>query len=407
MKVRARQLDSGRRSMLAQFVGLGMGLAGVERVAAQGIPPIIPPLRVPSRVPLTLISRPLAFDARYMGMSIGTSDISAGLQVAWARSLDQTPSWRDMNPSKGVYQDAGMGAWIAAMKALGARIMFTLIGTPTWASARPNEGVDAYGFPGGKAEPADPQDLADFMVWFLSQYGEDIDVIEIWNEPKYTYAGTPTLPVFASYFSGTPEALVRNIAKPIRDAVARYKPRIRVAGPACTGVTFDGPGSGIAYTDLFLKASDGEGKTGKDYLDILTLHTYVHDGFNTVSIVRQVQPLLAALKADNGIESMPVFATEYGFIEPLFTTYPGSAAQQATWIVNYAIRNRAAGVDVNIGYSSLAWKNDAGFTGTYNAWCAVLQGATMTLCRPVVATNDLDCVFDGVAYRVQGPPLAL
>ena len=75
----------------------------------------------------------------------------------------------------------------------GKDVLFTLYGTPTWASARPTEALSPYNNVGGAAEPADMNDWANYCIAIATRY-PTIKYFEVWNEPSpymiYVISGT-------------------------------------------------------------------------------------------------------------------------------------------------------------------------------------------------------------------------
>lgn len=352
---------------------------------------------IPAVLGVPLIAGPVTLDARFLGIHCTASSASR-LTVAVGRNHDMAPRWSQMNPSDGVFQDAGLGAWLDAMKARGAETIYTIFHTPTWASARPTETGDQYGVLGSLAEPANIAKLSAFVTWLMTNYGSRIDYLEIWNEPKYNNSGS-------SYFSGTPAKLAE-MAKAIYQAAKAVKPSVTIMGVGCTGLAaFDGSAdAGVTYTSQFLAASDGAGGFGKNWIDLISVHTYMHDGTNNVRWVPGMKAHLDTIKAANGVSAMRVWSSEWGYITPLMNAYTGPIAARIKMLARFALQHVAAGMDRCLMYSydsaTYGWGMDAEGDAEWNRWCALINGSTVSVLNRVGARGELACVINGQRYLV-------
>ncbi len=352
---------------------------------------------IPAALGANLISTSTPVHARFLGIHCAAIN-APKLTVATARSHDMAPRWTQMNPADGVFQDAGLGAWLDAMKARGAETIYTIFHTPTWASARPSETGDQYGSLGSLAEPANMSKLGAFVTWLMTNYGSRIDYLETWNEPKYNNLGS-------SYFSGTPAKLAE-MARTIYQAAKAVKPAITIMGVGCTGLAaFDGSAdTGVTYTDQFLAASDGAGGFGKQWIDILSVHTYMHDGTNNVRFVPGMKAHLDTIKASNGISSMRVWSSEWGYITPIFADYDGPPAAKIKVLIRFALQHVAAGMDRCVMYAydkpDYSWLQDPAADAEWNRWCSIINGSTITLMNRISSRGELACVINGQRYIV-------
>lgn len=351
---------------------------------------------LPAGLGVNLLSAPVTLHPRYMGIHCQAAQ--PGVKVLLARSHNVAPRWSQQHTSAGVFVDAGMGAWLADQKARGAQVMWNLFHTPTWASARPSETGDQFGFLGALAEPASMANLSAYVTWFLTTYGHSIDYLEFWNEPKYSN-------VASSFFSGTPAKLAE-MAKVVYQAAKAIKPNMPILGVSATGLAaFDGtPDSGITHTNSFLAASDGAGGFGKNWIDILSVHTYMHDGTNNVRFVPNMKANLATIMAANGISSMPIWCTEVGYITPLFQNYSGPAEAQLKAVARFVLANVAAGMERCIWYTKHStgydWPSGTAGDAEWNRWCDIINGATVSVINRISNRGELACVINGQRYIV-------
>lgn len=351
---------------------------------------------IPAALGANLLSTPVTLSPRFMGIHLQPRH--TGLTTVLARTHNVAPRWSQQHIAAGTFIDAGMGAWIADMKARGAEVIWNLFHTPTWASARPTETGDQFGVLGALAEPANMANLSAYVTWFLNTYGASIDYLEFWNEPKYNNTSS-------SYFSGTASKLAE-MAKVVYQAAKAIKPSMPIMGVSATGLAaFDGTAdTGITHTNSFLDASDGATGKGKDWIDILSVHTYMHDGTNNLRWVPGMKAHLDTIKASNGISSMPVWCTEFGFIDPYFREYDGPPAGHMTLVARYVLAHVAAGMDRCVWYTKHSadynWPSDIAADPLWNDWCRIINGATVSCINRISARGQLACVINGQRYIV-------
>ncbi len=352
---------------------------------------------IPAALGTNLISSPVTLHPRFLGIHTRPQD-NRDVTYVLARAHNVAPRWSQQNPSSGVFVDAGMRAWINHAKARGAQdIIWNLFHTPTWASARPTETGDQFGMLGALAEPASMESLSAYVTWVLQTYPE-FTHLEFWNEPKYNNT-------VSSYFSGTPAKLAEmaRTVRLVRDAV---RPGMPIMGVSATGLAaFDGSAdAGIGHTNSFLAASDGSGGLGKDHIDILSVHTYMHDGTNNVRHVAGMGAHLQTIKAANGIPNMPVWCTEFGYITPYFREYDGPAEGHLRAVARYVLQHAAAGMERCIWYTTHSddydWPSDFAGDQFWNQWCGLINGATISVMNRISSRGQLACVINGQRYIV-------
>jgi Cellulase (glycosyl hydrolase family 5) len=139
-------------------------------------------------------SRAAATD-RYFGMHVGFVDpgtpwpcVPFGTWRLW----DANVTWKDVEPSKGVWDFSRLDALVAQGQAHGVDMILPLAMTPQWASQRPNE-PSAY-TPGAAAPPVNIQNWIDYVAAVTARYKGKIGYYEMWNEMNLaqTWTGTPT-----------------------------------------------------------------------------------------------------------------------------------------------------------------------------------------------------------------------
>lgn len=342
---------------------------------------------IPAVLGTNLLSTPVKLDDKFVGIHVPAA--SAYLYPGgWNRSHDMAPRWNQMHTGPGAFVDAGMRAWVDACLRANQEMVYTFFGTPTWASARPAETGDPYGVLGAIAEPASMANLSAFATWHAQTYPE-VQIYGLWNEPKYAVGQ-------GSYFSGT-AAKLAEMARTIVTAIRAVKPNARFMGVCATGVLFNGAGSGITYTDQFLSASDGASGFGKDWVDIISVHTYAHDGTNDITQLANTKAWIDAIKASNGVSAKPVWSTEFSYITPDFSSYTGPETGRALALVRYLLWNVVGGM-ARASMYPLGWSPNAERARLWNGYAALLNGATVSCINRVGNSAQLACVINGRNY---------
>jgi hypothetical protein len=151
-------------------------------------------------------------------------------------------SWRGMEPSRGVLNEAALRSYEQGFSQLpaGSKVILDIVGTPQWESGSSDE----------HAPPANPQDYAEFVAAMAHRLAPWVSAYEIWNEedePRW-WTGAPD-----------PAAYVRLLQ-------ATY-PAVKAADPAATVVL-----GGLTGNDYpFLEGIYAAG--GKGYFDAVGVHT--------------------------------------------------------------------------------------------------------------------------------------
>lgn len=357
---------------------------------------------LPAALGSNLLNTPVVLSSRFMGLHQRIDAFGLNASIGTNRSHDQAPQWKDCNPSNGVFVDAGLRAWLEASKARGAETIYTITGTPTWASARPAEGNDPYGTPGGRAEPSSTAFTTAFVTWLMTNYGDLIDYLEIRNEPKYNTTGS-------SFYSGTPSTLAQE-ARIVNITAKPIKPSVKIIGIAaadCTGTDTLPAGSsnsGVQITNLFLSASDGNGGLGKDWIDILSFHSYA-SGSPNLSQFDGSKTLIDNMKAANGVSSMPIWADEFNYINPDFGLYTGTEIARTRALIRLCVRKIPIGFErvmvyAMAGTGGLRVLQNQESVDEWNRWCNILNGATVSRINRIGANGQLACVINGQNYLI-------
>ncbi|SEK64170.1 cellulase family glycosylhydrolase [Nitrosovibrio tenuis] len=270
-------------------------------------------LAIPN-LPVTVLSAsPVKAEETFFGMSVQNraNDSLVGVMAKTTRSHDLksgTAQWKYIEISKDVFNWSNVDSWVNTHYGAGRHLIFTLFGTPTWASARPAE-VGAFGptYRGLHAEPANMGDWDAFCAAVATRYLGKIKYYEIWNEPNYDNNGTVTTgPNF--YFSGRFTKLAEMVRR-ANQAIKAIDPTAKIICPATTTWSATAGQSAETYFSGMMSASDGAGKTMKDWVDIIGVHLYL-PGRNKVQDLAGIIDRLNSAKVAAGVSEMETWDTE-------------------------------------------------------------------------------------------------
>ena len=347
-----------------------------------------------------VLAAPLVVGAKFAGMHYHEQAPTINYSVT--RNVDVPGCmWLNVEAGgRGIYDWTALDAFVA-LAASGARdVIIDLVGTPTWASARPAE-PGHYGA-GSDAEPADVSDIAAFAAAVCARYlalGTPVKAIELWNEPKYADGGGVAQ---GNYFTGTPQALAA-MARAVYAAVKAADPDVLVLSPAPTGLELPwvaGDGSGTDNLDRFLAASDGSGGSGRDWVDAIAFHAYSHNGDNNLFAIPQMVANVRASMALRGLTGRAIWITETSAITPALDTYV--VQHQQDYIARTLLLALGCGVERVVWY---AWDDPLGFAAQpevaarWNELVAQFAGATLTLVN-ALDSRQVAAIVNGVRVLV-------
>jgi hypothetical protein len=238
------------------------------------------------------------------------------------RLWDAYVTWKDLEPSKGIWNFAKLDALVALAAQHNVEIILPLALTPQWASARSNE-LSAY-TPGAAAEPSSIQDWIDYVQAVTTRYKGKIAYYEMWNEANSTTTWT-----------GTPAELV------LLQQVAYSVMKSNDPNAKLISVNLEST-SGLPYMENLLRLGYA------DSADIIGFHLYVSPG-----VPEDIAPLAAKILSllNQHEVSKPLWDTETGWL-------PGcnfaSEDQQAATAVRALLVANTSGAARFLWY---AWDN--------------------------------------------------
>lgn len=214
-------------------------------------------------------------------------------------------------------------AWVNTHYAARRDIVFTLFGTPPWASARPTE-VSVYSDAGGTtnlglaAEPTDMANWDAFCTAVATRYLGKIKYYEVWNEPNASLNGRP-------FYSGT-KAKLAEMVRRANQAVKAVDPAAKIISPAVTGWGPTANAASETYFTGMMAASDGATRTMANWVDIVGVHLYLYLS-RTYELAGAIDRIDAA-KITAGISALPTWDTESGHGSPYIAGISDGEASQ-------------------------------------------------------------------------------
>lgn len=341
-----------------------------------------------------VFSGSLSLPADYFGMSFhrypngGTP--TPTFEFSFARSHDYGPGnkrvrWSHIEPTQGVFDWSALDDFVDTHSAAGRKIIHTLFGSPTWASARPSE-ASSYGL-GVAAEPANLANWDAYCSACATRYAGRIDYYEIWNEVN-----------LAGFYTGT-QTILAQMVRRANQVIKAIDPAAKIISPTTTSWQ---SGSGSSYFLAMMNASDGAAGTMKQWADAVGIHMYPDNSLGITTLPTMLTTVRANM-ATLGISALPLINTEYGMLSPEMQDIEDAEDRSSILarMLLLAAANNAGGAstsiwydgdqDSNIGLSSVDWTNLAGIMRTLSSGpisvvnvlkdgtvCATINGQNLT-----------------------------
>ncbi len=252
------------------------------------------------------------------------------LTFATTRTLGPAQgTWGHIETADGVYDWTYVDAFVADAEQYGLDVVFTLNGTPTWASSTPSDATCAsFMPPGGCDAPVDlaadgtgtDQHLITFAHDLAVHVAGKIHYFETWNEPNLT-SGT--------MWHGTTPQLVRMSA----DLAAQ----IKAVDPTAQILS---PGAASATAPAFIQDYLANG--GGQYADIIAFHGYTQVPEKLLVQAQSIRTAMAAngvsakrlwdTEASWGANSgLPDFDEERGFVARFYLMHATAGVDRLLW----------------------------------------------------------------------------
>lgn len=238
------------------------------------------------------------------------------------RVWDARVCWYDVEPSRGVFNFDLLDKYVELAEQHDVEVLLMLGGgTPTWASARPNEFGRKDVPMGVSAEPADLRDWDEYVSTVAKRYKGRIRNYEVWNEPDSH-----------TYYTGSVRQMVV-IAQHVHDIIKSIDPSARIVSPSTTILAFQ-------WLNQFLDQGGGR------YIDVVGYHFYLNVGppEDYLKYIPKVRQIMNA----HGLQQMQLWTTESGWGGA--KTF-SSVDEQSAYVSRALILNWASGVSRYFWYS--------------------------------------------------------
>lgn len=288
-------------------------------------------------LPITILSAsPVMVGEEFFGMSVQqrVNDGLAGVIAKTVRSHDIANGkgrWKFIETSRRFYDWRDLDAWVNTHYAAGRNLVFTLFGTPAWASARPTE-ANAYSSVvngvsynlGMAAEPVNMADWDSFCSVVATRYLGKIKYYEVWNEVNYQNNGTGTTGT-KSFWTGAYVKLAEMVRR-ANQAIKAVDPTAKIISPSIQGWSATANQASETFFTGMMSASDGASGTMKDWVDIISVHLYM-PAPNKIQDLAGIIDRINAAKATAGVSDKETWDTESAPIAPDVSTLTDDQAK--------------------------------------------------------------------------------
>lgn len=253
------------------------------------------------------------------------------------RLWDSGTLWSEIAIQPGQWKFDRMDSYVEQAITNNATVLYTLGGTPRWASARPDEKC-SYGF-GCAAEPVRMAHWEEYVRRVAQRYRGRIAIYELWNEPKFS--DIPRDRGRPSYYTGSVANMVE-MARIARKVLDKEDPTAILSTPGFV--------NGVDRLDLFLASG------GNQYVQAIDYHFYSENSNYMVNEMLAVKRIMKK----NGVEHLPLFNTETG-VEVLGPNSPPSGiaahtqVEGAEKLAQYMVLGAFGGIQ---RYFQYAWDNE-------------------------------------------------
>jgi len=312
-------LSSGRSGTYplpgADYGGHFVGTRATFCLAGDLINPGANVLAMPQAPVVSLTLSPISVAEEFFGQHVyyRANDALTGITCKTVRSHDMVSGksrWKYIETADNTWDFTDLDAWVEAHYAAGRDIIFTLYGTPTWASARPAE-LGAYGGAnlGTQAEPADMTKWDRYCNKIVSRYLGKIKYFEVWNEPNQYNDGTGVVGGATNFFYSGTFAKLAEMTRRANQAIKAVDPTAKILSPAITGWSPTAAQSAETYFTGMMSAPTGDGSTTlKNWIDIVAVHLYVT--VNRLQDLSGIIDRINAAKTTAGVSGKETWDTE-------------------------------------------------------------------------------------------------
>lgn len=305
------------------------------------------------------------------------------------RSHDYAPGskrvrWSSIEAVQGAPDWSALDDFVATNFAAGQKIIHTIYGSPSWASARPAE-PSAYGN-GIAAEPSNLANWDAHCTALAQRYQGRIAFYEIWNEPN-----------LSSFYTGT-QTILSQMVRRANQAIKAVDSAAKIISPAVTSLQ---TGNGQSYFAAMMAASDGAAGNMASWTDSVGVHLYP-DGVAGVTKIPTFFGTFSSSLAGLGLSGKPVMNTEFGVLTPSLSSY-SSSTERIALVTRMMLLAAVCGV----GCTSSVWY-DGDFDSIYgfpsaddirlwNSMVKILSSAPVSVVN-VLRDGRVAAVIGGINY---------
>ena len=253
---------------------------------------------------------------------------------------DGKSRWKFIETSDNVWDFSVIDTWVNAHVAAGRDLVFTLFGTPAWASARPSEqGVYGASNLGLQAEPSDMTKWDRYCTKVAQRYLGRIKYYEVWNEPNIGNDGvgdgvdgtglTASGKSAKNFFFSGKFAKLAEMVRRANAAIKAVDPTAKIISPSITNWSATASQSAETYFTSMLATSTGDGGNTpmKDWVDIISVHLY-QQTLNDTSTLSGMIDRINAGKATAGVTAKETWDTESTPIVPNMSSLDDTQAKR-------------------------------------------------------------------------------
>ena len=268
-------------------------------------------------------------------------------KIGAIRLWDSGTLWSEIATQPGQWKYDRIDEYVAQATIHNSTVLYTLGGTPRWASARPDEKC-SYGF-GCAAEPVRMAHWEEYVRRVAQRYRGRINAYELWNEPNFSDIkrdhGQP------GFYTGSIAQMVE-MARVARKVLDENDPDAVLSTPGFV--------NGSDRLELFLEAG------GKNYIQAIAYHFYSSDA---EKFAHQLVEVRAVMKRQ-GVENLPLWNTETGVEVP--GALINNSSLSAARLAQFLILGAASGLEHFYHY---AWDNPhSGMLSSYGESLPSLAG---------------------------------
>lgn len=354
-------------------------------------------LAIPTLPVVSLNLNPVTVADTFFGMHIlnRSNDSVTGLTFKTVRSHDIANGggrWKYIETTDNVWNFTDLDSWVNTHYLAGRDLVFTLFGTPTWASARPTE-EGAYGPAnlGTQAEPTDMTKWDRYCAKIATRYLGKIKYYEIWNEPNAYNNGVSATPGTDFFFSGT-YAKLSEMTRRANQAIKAVDPTAKIISSAVTTWSATASQSAEIYFTGMMAASDGATGTMAAWVDIIGVHLYL-PYVNLVQNLPGIINRINAAKVSAGVSALPTWDTESAPVSIGSVAYLSDLSAQkliSRMLLIMAAKGIARTMYYQYDITSMGFSTRPNVLSAWQGLVPLLTGGT------ILAAS---CLFDGrVAY---------